>query len=155
MRRQRDADALAAQGIPNLVVTGADGWRDRVHALADGAPIAVAVDSVGGEASGDLLALVSDGGTLVSFGSTAGEPMRLSSGDLIFRQVLVKGFWGSKVSSSMEPGKRAELFGELIRAAATGAITLPVEAVFGFDQVREAVEVASRSGRVGKVLLRP
>jgi NADPH:quinone reductase-like Zn-dependent oxidoreductase len=55
----------------------------------------------------------------------------------------------------MEPGKRAELFGELIRAASTGAITLPVEAVFGFDQVHEAVDVATRQGRAGKVLLRP
>jgi NADPH:quinone reductase-like Zn-dependent oxidoreductase len=155
VRRQHDADALAAQGIPNLVATGGDDWRTRVRALADGAPIAVAVDSVGGDASGDLMGLLSDGGTLVSFGSTGGEPMRIPSGDVIFRQIVVRGFWGSKVSASMEPGKRAELFGELIRAAATGAITLPVEAVFGFDDVRKAVEVATRSGRSGKVLLRP
>jgi NADPH:quinone reductase-like Zn-dependent oxidoreductase len=155
VRRQRDADALAAQGIPNLVATGAGDWRGRVRALADGAPIAVAVDSIGGESSGDLLELVAEGGTLVSFGSTGGEDMRLSSGDLIFKQAVVKGFWGSKVSAAMEPGKRAALFGELIRAASTGAITLPVEAVFGFDQVHEAVDVATRQGRAGKVLLRP
>lgn len=155
MRRQHDVDVLTAQGIPDLVATGHDDWRDRVRDLADGARIAVAVDSVGGDASGDLTGLLSDGGTLVSFGSTGGEPMRVPSGDVIFRQITVKGFWGSKVSASMEPGKRAELFGELIRAASTGAITLPVQEVFGFDQVREAVEVATRPGRTGKVLLRP
>jgi NADPH:quinone reductase-like Zn-dependent oxidoreductase len=155
VRRRHDVEQLAAQGIPNLVATSDDDWRDRVRALADGAPIAVAVDSVGGESSGDLLSLLAENGTLVSFGAMGSDGMQLSSGDLIFKQATVKGFWGSKVSAAMAPAKRGELFGELIRAASTGAITLPVEGVFGFDQVREAVEVAARSGRTGKVLLRP
>jgi len=155
VRRRHDVDELTAQGIPHLVATSDDDWRDRVRALADGAPIAVAVDSVGGESSGDLLSLLAENGTLVSFGAMGSDGMQLSSGDLIFKQATVKGFWGSKVSASMAPAKRGELFGELIRAASTGAITLPVEGVFGFDQVREAVEVAARSGRTGKVLLRP
>jgi NADPH:quinone reductase-like Zn-dependent oxidoreductase len=155
VRRQHDADELGRQGIPNLVATSHDDWRDRVRALADGAPIAVAVDSVGGEQSGDLLSLLAENGTLVSFGAMGSDGMQLSSGDLIFKQATVKGFWGSKVSAAMPAAKRGELFGELIRAAASGAITLPVEAVYGFDQVREAVEVAARSGRTGKVLLRP
>ncbi|KQR53489.1 hypothetical protein ASF88_00975 [Leifsonia sp. Leaf336] len=155
VRRRHDVDELTAQGIPNLVATSDDDWRDRVRALADGAPIAAAVDSVGGESSGDLLSLLAENGTLVSFGAMGSDGMRLSSGDLIFKQATVKGFWGSKVNAAMAPAKRGELFGELIRAASTGAITLPVEGVFGFDQVREAVEVAARSGRTGKVLLRP
>lgn len=155
VRRQHDADELTRQGIPNLVATSHDDWRERVHALADGAPIAVAVDSVGGETSGDLLSLLAENGTLVSFGAMGSDALQLSSGDLIFKQATVKGFWGSKVSAAMPAAKRGELFAELIRAASTGAITLPVEAVFGFDQVREAVEAAARSGRVGKVLLRP
>jgi NADPH:quinone reductase-like Zn-dependent oxidoreductase len=155
VRRQRDADQLGAQGIPNLVATSGDDWRDRVRALAGGAPIAVAVDSVGGESSGDLLALLAEGGTLVSFGAMGSDRMQLSSGDLIFKQARVKGFWGSKVSAAMPPEKRNELVGEIVRAASSGAITLPVEAVYGFDRVREAVAAAGRSGRVGKVLLRP
>lgn len=155
VRRQHDAEVLAAQGIPDLVATSDDDWRDRVRAIADGAPIAVAVDSVGGESSGDLLSLLAENGTLVSFGAMGSDGMQLSSGDLIFKQATVKGFWGSKVSAAMAPAKRGELFGELIRAASTGAITLPVEGVFGFDQVREAVDVAARSGRTGKVLLLP
>lgn len=155
VRRRHDADELTAQGIPNLVATSDDDWRDRVRALADGAPIAVAVDSVGGESSGDLLSLLAENGTLVSFGAMGSDGMQLSSGDLIFKQATVKGFWGSKVSAAMAPAKRGELFGQLIAAASTGAITLPVEDVFGFDQVRRAVEVAARSGRTGKVLLRP
>ncbi|WP_426625473.1 zinc-binding dehydrogenase [Leifsonia sp. McL0607] len=155
VRRRHDADELTAQGIPNLVATSDDDWRNTVRALADGAPIAAAVDSVGGESSGDLLSLLAENGTLVSFGAMGSDAMQLSSGDLIFKQATVKGFWGSKVSAAMAPAKRGELFGELVRAASTGAITLPVEAVFGFDRVREAVGVAARSGRTGKVLLRP
>ena len=155
VRRERDVEELGAQGIPNLVATSADGWRDRVKELAGGSPIVAAVDSVGGESSGDLLELLGEGGTLVSFGAMGSDGMRLSSGDLIFKQAVVRGFWGSKVSASMAPEKRAELFGELIRAALSGAITLPVEEIFSFDQVRDAAEASARSGRRGKVLLRP
>ena len=155
VRRERDVEELGAQGIPNLVATSADSWRDRVKELAGGSPIVAAVDSVGGESSGDLLELLGEGGTLVSFGAMGSDGMRLSSGDLIFKQAVVRGFWGSKVSASMAPEKRAELFGELIRAALSGAITLPVEEIFSFDQVRDAAEASARSGRRGKVLLRP
>lgn len=155
VRRERDAEALAAQGIPNLVATGAAGWRDRVRELAAGRPIRAAVDSVAGEAGSAMPELLAEGGTLWSFGAMGGAELSLSTGDLIFRGITVRGFWGSKVSAAMPAEKRGELFGELIRAASTGAITLPVEAVFGFDRVHEALDVAGRSGRAGKVLLRP
>ncbi|MGN6198604.1 zinc-binding dehydrogenase [Humibacter sp.] len=155
VRRQTDVSALAEAGIPDVVATDDPTWRDRVLELAGDRPIVAAVDSVGGTASGDLLDLLGEGGTLVSFGAMASERMELSSGDLIFKQAVVKGFWGSKVSAAMSAETRRVLFAELFHLIGSGRLTLPVDSVHSIDDVRAAVEASSRAGRVGKVLLRP
>ncbi|MBD3943811.1 zinc-binding dehydrogenase [Microbacterium sp. NEAU-LLC] len=155
VRREADAAELASAGIPDVVATDDPAWRDRVRELAGERPIRAAVDSVGGSASGDLLRLLGDGGTLVSFGAMASDRMELSSGDLIFKQAVVKGFWGSKVSAAMSSETRRALFGELFELVGSGGLTLPVDSIHSFDDVRAAVEANSRHGRVGKVLLRP
>lgn len=155
VRREADAAELATAGIPAIVATADPAWRDRVRELAGGRPIRAAVDSVGGSASGDLLRLLADGGTLVSFGAMASDRMELSSGDLIFKQAVVKGFWGSKVSAAMSSETRRALFGELFGLVGSGRLALPVDSIHSFDDVRAAVEASARTGRVGKVLLRP
>ena len=155
VRRDAGVDELAALGIGNAVSTASDGWQDRVRAITGDAPIRAGVDSIGGAASGALLALLGEGGLLVSFGSMSGEPMQLSSGDLIFKQAVVKGFWASKIRSVIPAETRQRLFGELLQLVASGALKLPVEAVFGLDQISDAVRASQTPGRGGKVLLRP
>ncbi len=155
VRRDEGVAELTALGIANVVSTASNGWKDRVRHMTGGAPIRAAVDSIGGGASGDLMNLLGDNGLLVSFGSMGGEPMRISSGDTIFKQAVVKGFWGAKVSADMPADKRAALFGELVRLVAGGELKLPVEAVFGLDRIKEAVIASQAPGKTGKVLLRP
>ena len=155
VRREADVAELAEAGIPDVVATADDGWRDRVRELVGDRPIRAAVDSVGGSASGDLLRLLGEGGTLVSFGAMASDRMELSSGDLIFKQAIVKGFWGSKVSAAMPAATRRALFAELFRLIGDGRLTLPVDSTHPLEDARAAVAASIRPGRVGKVLLRP
>ena len=154
VRRDAGVEELAGLGIRDVVSTESEGWRHRVaEILGENAPRA-AVDSVGGEAAGDLLSLLGEGGTLVSFGSMGSSTLQLSAGDLIFKQATVKGFWGSKVSQTMDAATRGALFGELVQRIASGEVTLPVDAVFPFEQAREAAAASAVPGRAGKVLLR-
>jgi NADPH:quinone reductase-like Zn-dependent oxidoreductase len=155
VRRDEGVAELAALGISNAVSTASVGWKDRVRGITGGAPIRAAVDSIGGSASGDLMDLIGEKGLLVSFGSMAGEAMRIPSGATIFKQAVVKGFWGAKVSADMPADKRAALLGELVRLVAGGELKLPVEAVFPLDRIKEAVAASQASGKTGKVLLRP
>ncbi|GAA5028198.1 zinc-binding dehydrogenase [Microbacterium fluvii] len=154
VRRDAGVAELAEAGIDDVVSTEQPDWRERAAAVLDGAATRAAVDSVGGSAAGDLLSLLGEGGTLVSFGAMASPTLELGSGDLIFKQAVVKGFWGSKVSASMDAAARAALFGELVQRIGSGQVQLPVEAVFPFDQVRAAVAVSDAPGRAGKVLLK-
>lgn len=155
VRRDAGVDELAALGIDHAVSTSSAGWQGRVRAITGDAPIRAAVDSIGGQASGDLLGLLGEAGLLVSFGTMAGEPMQLSSGDLIFKQARIKGFWGSKVSAAMPADVRRRLIGELLRLVADGSLTLPVDSTFGLDRIAEAVRASLAPGKAGKVLLEP
>ncbi|MCX7555800.1 zinc-binding dehydrogenase [Xanthomonadaceae bacterium JHOS43] len=141
-------------GLPHVVATQDEGWKKAVRALTAGAPIVAAIDSIGGSASGDLLSLLGDGGTLVSFGSMSGEAMQVSSGDLIFKQATIKGFWASRIGS-INGKSRTELIGELIRLALDGTLKLPVEATCALDDIKVAAEAALAGGRRGKILLKP
>lgn len=155
VRRAEGIAELAEAGISGVVATDDDAWRDRVLEITGGAPIVAGVDSVGGSASDDVLSLLADDGTLVVFGAMASPTMSLSSGSVIFRQVTVKGFWGSKVSRAMDASARAALIGEVIRGVGDGSVTLPVAAVHSFDEASLAVRANFEPGRVGKLLLRP
>lgn len=154
VRRDAGVDEMAAVGIGNTVSTGQADWKDQAKAILAGARPVAAVDSVSGQASADLLALLGQGGVLVAFGSMSGEAMLLPPGELIFKDVTVKGFWGSTVSRAMTVADKRRLVGELIQRAASGELKLPVDAIFDLEDAAKAVTESLRPGRNGKVLLR-
>ncbi|MCS5721546.1 zinc-binding dehydrogenase [Herbiconiux sp. CPCC 203407] len=154
VRRDAGVDELAAIGIHDVVSTESAGWEKAAAAVLDGGSPVAAVDSVGGSASADLLGLLGEGGTLVSFGAMGSGDLQISSGALIFKDVTVKGFWGSRVSREMDAAKRSALFGELFERVGSGQVELPVEAVFPFEEAREAAAASAAPGRAGKILLR-
>lgn len=155
VRHEDRVAELDAQGIANIVATDGDDWQRKVAEITGGAPITIALDSVGGTASGDLVSLLAENGTLVVFGAMHSPVMEIRSGAIIFKNVSVKGFWGSKVMGGMAPEKRAALLGELVARTREGSLTLPVEAVYSFDEVRAASSANFVEGRAGKVLLKP
>ncbi|MGY8562838.1 zinc-binding dehydrogenase [Paracidovorax citrulli] len=155
VRRDDGVAEMQALGIDHTVSTAQPDWMAQVRAQLGEGGAAAAVDSVGGKASGELVSLLGENGTLVSFGSMTGEPMQIGSGDVIFKQATVKGFWGSKVSQAMAPEDKRRLVGELLTLAAAGGLSLPVDAVFGLDQIAEAAKASLQPGRNGKVLLKP
>lgn len=155
VRRDAGVDELAKLGISNVVSTATAGWQNEVRTIAGGTPIRAAVDSIGGQSSGDLLDLLGENGVLVSFGTMTGEPMQISSGNLIFKQAVIKGFWGSMISETMPAEKKRQLIGELLHLVAKGELKLPVEAVFGLDDVAKAVRASLAPGKIGKILLKP
>jgi NADPH:quinone reductase-like Zn-dependent oxidoreductase len=155
VRRDEGVAELQAFGVEHVVSTASPDWKERVKSIHGEAPIRAAVDSIGGTASGDLAELLGEDGLLVSFGSMKGEAMQLSSGAFIFKQLTLKGFWGSKISASMPSDQRRRLIGELLTRVAGGELKLPVEAVFGLEEATQAVNASLAAGKAGKVLLRP
>ena len=154
VRRDAGIDELSALGIHHIVSTENADWRARAAEVFDGAEPRAAVDSIGGKAAGELLSLLGEGGTLVSFGAMESGLLQISSGDLIFKQATVRGFWASTVSRTMDAATRGRLFGELLERVGSGDVPLPVEAVYPFEQARDAAAASAVPGRAGKILLR-
>ena len=145
---------LRAQGIGNVVATDQPHWRDQAAKLTGGASIVAGLDSVGGSASGEVLSLLSENATLAVFGAMHSPTMQLASADIIFKQITIKGFWGSKASTWLTPDDVTALFAELIQRATEGTLTLPSAGVFDANDVAAAMRLSSTPGRVGKVLFR-
>lgn len=154
VRRDAGVQELAAQNISGVVSTETPGWEKQVEEITGGASIAVALDSVGGSSAADLVKLLGEGGTLVSFGAMGNPIMEIPSGPVIFKHITVKGFWGSKVSREMPAEKKTQLFGELIARILDGTLTLPVDSTFDAADIVSAVRASRESGRAGKVLIR-
>lgn len=154
VRRAEAAEELTDLGIKHAIDTSQSNWKDQVRDIVGELPISAAVDSLGGEASNDLLDLLGPNGTLVSFGVMAGEPMVLNPSNLIFKQAVVKGFWGSKTSREMNRDNKKRLINELIERGVNKQLTLPVEAVYDLADIKKAVSGEVQKGKKGKVLLR-
>jgi NADPH2:quinone reductase len=154
--RSTDAlDELEALDIKNNIDTSDDNWKDQVRAVIGDDKISAAVDSVGGEASGDLLSLLGHGGTFAVFGAMSGKPMMLNPTDMIFKQAVLKGFWGSKLSQEMSVKNKRRLVEELIDRAVSGQLKLPTEATFDLADIVAAVSGKLQGEKNGKVLLKP
>lgn len=139
----RSSDAikeLDALGIKNNVSTSDEDWKDQVKSILGDDKISAAVDSVGGEDSGDMLSLLGHGGTLAVFGAMSGKPMVINPTHVIFKQATIKGFWGSKLSQEMSLENKQCLIDELIERAVAGKLQLPVEATFDLADVVKAVD---------------
>lgn len=155
VRRSAAVEELASQGIGNIVATDTDDWKKKARNLTGGAPIKAGVDSIGGKAAGQVLSLLAENGLLVIFGAMDSMNLELKVGDVLFKQVTVKGFWGSKVSAAMSAEERAATFAELMARVADGTLTLTVDSTYALEDVTKAVDAHHRPGRLGKILLKP
>ncbi|MEV6390993.1 zinc-binding dehydrogenase [Nocardia xishanensis] len=155
VRGQASVRALRELGYEPVVDTEADDWLAQAAAATSGAPIVRAVDQVGGRAGADLLELLAPNGELISFGALSGQPWTLSPGTLIFKQVVVKGFWGAKRAEEIGAAERARVLRELVELAASGELRLTVAAVHPLDRAAEAAAASERPGRNAKIALAP
>lgn len=152
VRSARAAAELAAVGVSDAIVTDQADWRERVKALVGDGKIAIGLDSLGGKASGDLVSLLSPGGKAVAFGSMTGEPMAITSGELIFRQITIEGFW--LMTHPLSPEQRTSMITELVTLVASKTLELPVAGVFDLADPAKAAAASAKAGRAGKVLIR-
>lgn len=154
VRRQEAVAELHSLGIEYALATDKENWQAQVQDFVKDAPIVAAVDSIGGSASLELSQLLSDGGVLISFGTMGGQAMQIPSGDLIFKQIVVKGFWASLLNQQMSTQDKQKLMQELMQSVLQGEVPLTVDGIFDLQEAKEACLASLRQGKKGKVLLR-
>ncbi|RIY40626.1 alcohol dehydrogenase [Psittacicella hinzii] len=153
VRRNAAVEELKALGLDYVVFTENSDWMDQVRAIVKDQPIKAAVDSISGQASYDLAELLAYKGTLVSFGTLEQEPVKVSVGALIFKQINVRGFWGLIEIREMPAEKRAALMQELMQHIIAKRIVLPVAGIYPLEQAAQACAASLAPGKNGKVLI--
>lgn len=142
--RKLGADVALADG-PEL--------GKRVTAATRGAKIRLALDAVAGEATTRMTSCIDHGGTVVCLGTMSGDAGCVATNDLVFRDIHVRGFWFASMRAQLQKPRLDEVQAHVLDLIAQGTVTIPVEASYTLDRIKEAVVHAERGGRSGKILL--
>ncbi|HEY3902052.1 MAG TPA: 2-enoyl thioester reductase domain-containing protein [Chthoniobacter sp.] len=154
VRRPEVIEELRALG-GDVVLLDDDNAKDQIAAATGGAPVRLALNSVGGESALRVANALAFGGTHVTFGAMSRQPLRIPNGLLIFKDLRWRGFWISQWYREASPAAEAEMFGELFALAKRGLLHTPVERSYPLQEAQAAVKHAAQSQRGGKILFRP
>lgn len=153
VRREALVEPLKGMGADHVVIEGSD-WVKGVPDLTRGAPIRLALNSVGGESAIDQIKALGEGGTQVTFGGMVGDKVRFPTRFLIFSDVRLVGFWWDRYCRQIGVEGVRAIMDEVYAMMADGRVRLPIEKTYSFDEYRAAI-THSGEPRLGKVLLRP
>jgi NADPH:quinone reductase-like Zn-dependent oxidoreductase len=135
---------LTASGADIVHLDDASAAVDVRREIGD-ARIALAVDSVGGGGVGRLVDLLSDGGWLVTYAAATGQPMSIDAFSLIAKHLTVRGFSAAAFDYAT---KVLPIIHEAAPLVASGALFVPVAAVFELNDIQEAIQQVVRGGKV-------
>ena len=155
VRRPESIASCLAIGADLVFLDDADGLTAAKAALADaGAPApALALNAVGGDSALRLLDLLGIGGNHVTYGAMARQALKVPNGLLIFKTLVLRGFWLSRWQESLEPGALTEIYLTLARLANIGRLQQQIAATYPIEEYLAALTHAATSARNGKVLL--
>lgn len=153
VRREELVEPLKAMGADHVVMEGT-GWAKGVSEMTHGAPVRLALNSIGGESAIDQIKALSDGGTQVTFGGMVGDKVRFPTRFLIFNDVRLQGFWWDQFAKRHGVDGVREVMAEVYAMMADGRLKLPIEKSYLFTEYKEAIQHDGQP-RLGKVLLKP
>ena len=154
VRRESAVAAVRSAGGDVVLVDGPD-LDQRVAKGTGQAPIRLAIDAIGGQATNRLAGCVAEGGTLVNYGMMSGEDCCVSPRSFIFRDVTLRGFWLALWFRRATPAQQMAMFGEIGKLIATGQLKTRIQATYDVAQIKQAVAAAAAGEREGKILIVP
>jgi trans-2-enoyl-CoA reductase len=149
VRRPELIDPLRADGADAVFLDDAAAV-DRIREIAPNARLAL--NAVGGESALRLANALGEGGTLVTYGAMARQPVRLPNSLLIFRDIRAVGFWFTRWGKNAAAGQQTELLNELLAHAKRSVLHTEVEKTYTLSELDAALEHARQPRRSGKVL---
>jgi len=141
-------------GASDIFITTDNNWRNSLTDAIGNDRVAGGIDMISGTLAGEMLHLISEGGLLLSFGNMSNKPMQIEPADLIFKEITIKGFWGTKESERASADEMRAMISELIQLGLSGQLKLPVAGIFSLSRITEAVTASDRK-RNGKIMIRP
>jgi NADPH:quinone reductase-like Zn-dependent oxidoreductase len=144
VRRQESLKELEAAG-GDIVLVDKPGAVEEALRLAGDASVRLGVDAIGGAATATLVQALSPGGVLVAYAAASCEPMSVNAMQLIFKQLQIQGFFLGyfDYEKKVLPAMRAAA-----PLVSSGALHVPVSAIYPLSRIREAVAHLLRGGKI-------
>ncbi len=153
VRREELVEPLKAMGADHVVLEGTR-WAKDISEITRGAPVRLALNSIGGESAIDQIKALGEGGTQVTFGGMVGDKVRFPTRFLIFNDIRLVGFWWDQYARRYGADGVREVMAEVYAMMADGRLCLPLEKTYPFSEYKSAIEQNDQP-RLGKVLLQP
>ena len=145
-----------AERYPNVPVISTDNpdWVEQVRTVADGRPIPVALDPIGGTIAADLISLLSAGGTLITYGQVAQENIPLHASALLGGEIGLRGLTIGRWLTGTAPERRASDIASARALATSQPAEFDVAGAYSLDQITDAVQHVNRPGKIGTVIVK-
>jgi len=128
------------------------GWEERVRQALDGREVSVVLLAVGDDLGRGALSLLGDGGRVVAYGWSGGEPVHLTH-DQLARGMVEIGDLGRRIMG--RPGGMRDLEELALGAAGWHEVHPLVGQVFRLEEAAAAHRAVEGRDTVGKTVLRP
>lgn len=154
VRRAELRDELLALGADEVLADG-EGAVEAAKAQFGRDRPPLAFNGVGGESALRLMNLLGPGGIHVTYGAMSRRPLTVPNGQLIFKDLQLRGLWVTRWIESAPREELEEVYGRLAALLLSGKLAVPVAATFSLPDFKLALEQAAGNGRSGKILLVP
>lgn len=145
------ASAQAESVDMSIVTTEEPGWLERIRGIANGRPLRILLDPVGGELASAIISRM-EGGTVISYGDLSGQTINLPALAFSVRGITITGVsvggWGN-----LPDDVRAADISTALELSRRDAGLFPIVGEYDLADVRQAVKHAERPGKRGAVLL--
>jgi NADPH:quinone reductase-like Zn-dependent oxidoreductase len=146
------ADLMRLHPDVPVIATDQHNWREKLRAATHGQPVKVVLDAVGGSVASELIAMLGNGGSLISYGDLSGEPITATALAFSTRNIRIFGVtvgtWAGLPKSQRDEDLKVAL-----SLAHDEPNLFPVTATYDLADVREAAAHVELPGKGGVVLL--
>ncbi|MCJ8328984.1 MAG: zinc-binding dehydrogenase [Lentisphaeria bacterium] len=129
-----------------------DSAIQQAKSCLNGASIKLAINQVGGQSSRRLMKLLSPNGTMVTVGAMSKEPITVSGGQLIFKNLILCGFWITKWLDNAPRIDIEKMYDSLADLMIKKELEISIDSSYPLEDYQSAIQHAKRS-RKGKVIL--
>jgi trans-2-enoyl-CoA reductase len=146
VRRPELVSELRGLGADVVLVDGPN-VRGRVADATSAAPIRLAIDGVSGQSTATLSGCLAPGGAVVLYSILGGHSGVADGIDLIFRDIVIRGFWlySPPYRGSPKAVEAMKLGAQLI---AESKLHFPIASIYPLTAPREALRHALKGGKV-------
>lgn len=155
VRHNDHTEDLKSLGVDEVVNTSEENLLKKVQHITKYEGVKAVLECVGGHTASEAVKCMSRGGLMLIYGSLSLQDPQVNVGLMIFKELTLRGFWLTDWMRRVDANTRQRVSQEVINLLVTGQVQIPIEAVYGLDEIKKAVSHAEASGRWGKVLLKP